>query len=160
VSSHHTRISSSLHGNFQHAVVSLLALATAACGDAGAADDENRCANPEEPVVLEVENLMPAYDETVPNQDIVHAFTVPNATGTFTTLSFAYPEAHTAGAPGPMPIGFTPTLDGADVTYTFSPVTWAAAEHVEIVETGEYTDSEICFILPRPLFAYDVTEPE
>jgi hypothetical protein len=119
-------------------------------------DGQGRCANPEEPVVLELADLTPARDETVPNREIVHAFTVQNATGTFESFSFTPAEAHTAGTPTPMGLTFKPMGSGEDVIYTFEPVVWATAGHVELVELGEYTDSKLCFILPRPIFAYDV----
>lgn len=146
---------SSLHGNFYGIAVFALALAAVGCGS----DDDDGgqiCANPDTPVVLEVTNVVPELDSSVTGP-VTHSFTVVNATGTFKSLAFAFGETHTAGTPDPQTMMFTPTASEANMVYDFQPVEWEKAGHVELVETGEYSDSNGCFILPQPLFSYDVT---
>ncbi|HEY3495055.1 MAG TPA: hypothetical protein VGK73_10235 [Polyangiaceae bacterium] len=146
-------IPSSLHGNFQIFAVVACALLAAACGSD---EDDGVCPNPDTPAVLEVIDLVPELEASVTGE-VSHSFTVVNATGSFTSLSFTYTEAHGAGSPSPAAFSFEGTPSGANMVYDFEPVTWGNAGRVELVETGEYTDMNGCFVLPRPLFAYEYT---
>jgi hypothetical protein len=54
-------------------------------------------------------------------------------------------------------MSFTATQQGADVRYQAAPVTWSnAPSHVELRVAERYQGSGECFVLPDPLFAYDV----
>jgi hypothetical protein len=133
-----------------------LCFAVQGCGDD--APEESTCENLETPDLLNVVDVTPAEGTTVANEEIVHAFTVASASGTFSTLTFAYGTNHDAGAPDPQALKFTPMPSEGSMVYTFDPVVWEQPGHVELIETGEYSDGERCYILPRPLFSYDVTE--
>ena len=148
------RIPSSLHGNFHLLLV--LALGAWGCGDEH--EEQVTCENFETPDVLELADVSPAEASSVENQDIVHTFTVLNASGTFREFTFVYGDEHEAGAMDPSTLKFRAMAVDENVVYTFDPVVWEQAGHVQIIEAGEYTDSQRCYILPRPLFSYDVTE--
>jgi hypothetical protein len=147
---------SSLHGNFQASLFCcFLATFAAGCADDGGESPES-CVNPDTPIILTVKDVLPEPDSAVPNQDIVHTFTVVDATGTFSELTFGHGNGHTAEIPSPEPMVFSSAAFGTDVVYTFEPVVWTKTGHVELVELGAFSDTERCFILPRPLFSYDV----
>jgi hypothetical protein len=155
VTSQHAPIPSSLLGNFH--LVLAICLGVQGCGESEA-PEQTTCENLDAPDLLTLADVTPADGSSVAKQDVVHAFTVVGASAMFSTLTFAYGTNHDAGAPDPLALKFTPMPAGEDMVYTFEPVTWEEAGHVELIETGEYADSKRCYILPRPLFSYDVTE--
>jgi hypothetical protein len=149
-------ISSSLLGNLHVPLLLLFTFAFTGCG--GESPEQATCENLETPDLLTLRDVTPAEGSTIANEEITHSFTVVGASGTFGSLTFAFGANHDAGVPDPDALKFEPAPSGADMVYTFEPVVWEKAGHVELVETGEYSDSTRCYILPRPLFSYDVTE--
>jgi hypothetical protein len=148
-------ISSSLLGNFH--LVLAICLGVQGCGESEA-PEQTTCENLEAPDLLSLADVTPAEGSSVANRDVVHAFTVVGASAMFSTLTLAYTTNHDAGAPDPLALKFTPMPAGENIVYSFEPVTWEEAGHVELIETSEYSDGKRCYILPRPLFSYDVTE--
>jgi hypothetical protein len=137
-----------------------LVLAAALVGCAGDDDDETpACPGISSPALLELADVTPAPGSTLPNEDIVHAFTVTTPVA-FDSIAFALSAAHTAGNPTP---GFTFSLmlEGSGVVYTAEPLTWETAPaHVEFYSPVVYQTPDGCgYKLPSPLFSYDVTAP-
>ena len=135
-----------------------LFLASATTGCAGPADPPG-CGGIDAPALLDVSDLTPALGASVPNDTIVHSFTVSGPVG-FEDIALVYPDAHTAGQPSTaLAFSYTPLGDGA--AYAADPVTWETAPaHVEIDAPVVYESDDGCgYALPTPLFSYDVTPP-
>jgi hypothetical protein len=127
----------------------------------GCSDDPSgpTCAGISSPVVLELAELTPALGATVPNDGIVHSFTVTGEIA-FTSIAFAYSKAHSAGDANPR-LEFSYSQEDGGVAYTAEPTRWENAPgHVEMAVPVVYETSEGCgYRLPLPLFSYDVTTP-
>lgn len=112
------------------------------------------------PDVLTLKDVQPAKGSTVENHDIVHAFTLENATGLIQSLTLVFPGGkHTAGAPDPTAWSFTVTQMGADMRYVADPVTWQTAPGDVYIQVPEaFQDMQGCvFKLPDPVFSYSIT---
>lgn len=109
------------------------------------------------PTVLQLADVQPAAGASVPNEGIVHAFTVVQAPGLFQSFTFVFNPAHTANTSDPVTMSFTVTQQGADIRYQAAPVSWAEApSRVDLRVAERYQGDGACYVLPDPLFAYDV----
>jgi hypothetical protein len=94
----------------------------------------------------------------VPNQAIVHSFTVEYPAAEFTNFEFAYGPSHTAYLPTPSHPKFRVTQTDSGLHYELVVDKWAQAPaHVEISADRAYSANNCWWQLPSPLFAYDVT---
>ncbi|HET7544960.1 MAG TPA: hypothetical protein VFK05_34075 [Polyangiaceae bacterium] len=139
----------------------LFSILLVACGGS----DDKPAANPDcgtvqAPTQLETKNVSPSPGSSVPNASIVQTFTI---VGRHLQISpsFQLPASHTAGKTIPTPSQWTISVSGPDTVYTSEPLTWEKAPaHVEIDASGLMATSDGCvFLLPSPLFEYDITEP-
>jgi hypothetical protein len=108
------------------------------------------------PTELHVD-VTPALGASVPNKDIVHTLTVLDPIG-FDSQAIDYTAAHTAGDPDPALVF---SLPDANNTLTAAKITWEyAPAHVEFEFPVVYATPDGCgYVLPSPLFAYDITTP-
>src|SRR5262245_44850885 len=92
----------------------LLVATTVACSDKAEDDDDAapNCGTLTNPDIVQLRDVQPAPGSSVPNQEIVHAFTVVNAPGLFNQFTFAQQSAHTAGSASPMALDFTYSQEG------------------------------------------------
>ncbi len=129
-----------------------------ACACSGTSS-EDHCSGINDPTVLTLVNVVPALGDSVPNQDIVHSFSIADDI-VFSDIALAYLETHTAGTPGPA-LKFSYEIAAATTDFTSSPVVWTSAPgHVELEAPIIYQTPDGCaYELPSPLFAYDVTAP-
>jgi hypothetical protein len=109
--------------------------------------------------VLTLSDVTPALGASVPNQAIVHSFSVLDDIA-FEDIALSYPAAHTAGDPEP-DIAFTYTITAESTDFAAAPVVWSHAPgHVEIDAPVVYQTTDGCaYTLPSPLFSYDVEAP-
>jgi len=133
------------------------AFALTACGG----EDEATCGTIDEPLLLELTDLVPADGSSVPNEAIVQGFTVRGMHALIDEFAFAMSSLHTAGTPTPGTFSITPSAVGDDaVRYDFAPLAWnEAPAHVELVAAAVYRTGECVYALPTPVFRYDVTLP-
>lgn len=136
-----------------------LCLVLIGCG--GDDGDERTCGTIDEPLVLELADLVPADGASVPNVGVVQGFTLRGLNALIDEFAFVKSSLHTAGDPTPAVFSITPSAVADDaVRYDFAPVTWGAAPgHVELVTAAVYRSGECVYSLPTPLFRYDVTAP-
>jgi hypothetical protein len=108
------------------------------------------------PTELHVD-VTPALGASVPNNKIVHTFTVLDPIG-FDSQAIGYSSSHTAGDPDPALVF---SLPDANNTLTAAAVTWEyAPAHVEFEFPIVYQTPDGCgYQLPSPLFSYDITAP-
>jgi hypothetical protein len=128
-------------------------------GCSGISDGVN-CASVNAPAELHLTNVAPALGSSVPNDAVVHTFSVQDNVA-FEDIALAYLPAHTAGDPDPaLTFNYKVSADTVDYTAT-DPVTWQTAPgHVEIEAPVIYQTPDGCaYQLPTPLFSYDVTAP-
>jgi hypothetical protein len=127
-----------------------------ACSEKTTQDD---CAGINNPTVLTLVNLAPAIGDSVPNQAIVHSFSITDDI-VFSDIALAYLETHTAGTPDPA-LQFTYTIAETTTDLTSPPVVWTSAPgHVELEAPIVYQTPDGCaYALPSPLFSYDVAAP-
>lgn len=140
-----------------------LGLAVAACSSADStgspATSTKSCGTLTSPEALSVKDVVPASGSLVPNESIVHGFTVVAAPGLFQTLKLGYLAGkHTAGDADPAAWSFTATTSGRDVRYQAVGVKWAKAPgHVAIGAVERFQTTDGCvYSLPEPLFEYDI----
>lgn len=134
--------------------------ALTACGGGGDGD-ERTCGTIDEPLLLELTDLVPADGASVANADVVQGFTVRGLDALIDEFAFAKSSLHTAGDPTPGSFSITPSAVADDaVRYDFAPLSWdEAPSHVELVTAAVYRSGECVYALPTPLFRYDVTAP-
>lgn len=134
-----------------------VALLAGACGG----DDERTCGTIDEPLLLELTELVPADGSSVPNTEIVQGFTVHGLDALIEEFAFAKSSLHTAGDPTPAAFSITRSaVANGVVRYDFAPLRWDEAPgHVELVTAAVYRRGECVYALPTPLFRYDATEP-
>ena len=132
--------------------------ATLACGCLGQSD-QNTCAGVNDPTVLTLSDVTPALGAVVPNDSIVHSFSVLNDIA-FEDIALSDLATHTAGNPDPA-IEFTYTIAAESTDFTSPPVVWSRAPgHVELEAPVIYQTTDGCaYALPSPLFSYDVEPP-
>ena len=142
----------------------LLAFGLAACGGGGNSPDSGAstdayCGTSTNPGMLTLTGLSPALGSSVPNQHIVHGFTVVNAPAVFTNFTLAPGASHTAGQPTPDSLKLQMTPVGSDLVYQLTIASWAHTPgHVELVASNGYATSKGCvWEFPTPLFSYDVS---
>ena len=127
----------------------------------GCSDDADLpiCAGVSNPAVMELADLQPALGESVPNEAIVHSFTVTGDVA-FTSIAFAYSTLHDAGKASPA-LELTYSKEDTGVVYASEPTSWENAPgHIEIAVPVVYeTPAGCAYTLPVPLFSYDVTAP-
>ncbi|MBW2524412.1 MAG: hypothetical protein JRI23_09565, partial [Deltaproteobacteria bacterium] len=143
------------------------AIAVAAMVPLGCSDDEDggsggqgpTCGTMDSPQTVVLADVQPAAGSSVPNQDIVHAFTVIDSPGTFESFTFVLGMLHTAGSPVSGGFQFTITQEGANHRYVAQPIAWSDAPgNVHMVVQERYEAADGCFYaLPAPLFEYGVT---
>jgi hypothetical protein len=117
------------------------------------------CGTEDAPETLTLKDVTPAKGSAVPDQDIVHGFTVVSAPGLFKTLNLQYlAPAHTAGEADPSAWQWTAAAQGSDVRYEALGVRWKNAPgHVSVGSSVKFKTSNGCvYALPTPLFDYDV----
>jgi hypothetical protein len=137
----------------------LLSLVLAACGGS---DDpvKPNCGTAQAPTAIELEDVSPAVDASLPNAGIVQTFTI---VGRHLQIkpTFVLPAAHTAGQPVPSTTQWSLSVVGDDTVYTSTPFSWQnAPAHVEIDSSNLLQTSDGCILaLPKQLFKYDVTAP-
>jgi hypothetical protein len=121
--------------------------------------DDPICQGVSNPAVIELTELEPALGESVPNEAIVHSFTVTGEVA-FTSIVFAYSKLHDAGKASPA-LELTYSNEGSGVVYTSEPTSWENAPgHIEMAVPVVYETAAGCaYTLPVPLFSYDVTAP-
>ncbi len=135
-----------------------------ACGGGDDDDDSSatgNCGTAANPIILELQDVAPAAGSSVPNDAIVHRYTVVGVSATFDP-DLQVPSTHTAGQPMPSPFIIQPTVVGDGmVTYEFEPISWTTApSHVTIQDTSVYQTSDGCiYAFPQPIFDYDVVAP-
>jgi hypothetical protein len=129
-----------------------------ACACSGTSNQDT-CGGINDPTELTLVNVVPALGDSVPNQDIVHSFSITDDIA-FSDIALAYLETHTAGTSNPA-IQFTYTIAAETTDLTSAPVVWTSAPgHVELEAPIIYQTSDGCaYKLPSPLFSYDVTAP-
>jgi hypothetical protein len=117
------------------------------------------CAGLSNPAVIELTELEPALGASVPNEAIVHSFTITGDVA-FTSIAFAYSKLHDAGDARPA-LELTYSNEASGVVYTSGPTSWEnAPSHVEMAVPLVYETAAGCaYTLPVPLFSYDVTAP-
>ena len=127
-----------------------------ACSGTSSQDD---CPGINDPTVLTLVNVNPALGDSVPNEAIVHSFSITDDIA-FSDIALAYLETHTAGTPDPA-IEFTYTISTTTTDLTSAPIVWSNAPgHVELEAPIVYQTPDGCaYTLPSPLFSYDVTAP-
>jgi|GEM_PF-1327517 len=138
-------------------------LGLAGCGDdgggpSGTASDGGMCGTLASPGILQVKDLVPSLGATLPNQAIVHSFTVANAPAIYTNFGLDYGSSHTAGGPRPAHPSFQVTRKDADLLYRLTLDSWSyAPAHVEILVPSGFTTPKGCWWqFPSPLFSYDI----
>ncbi|HEX2672063.1 MAG TPA: hypothetical protein VHM25_14375 [Polyangiaceae bacterium] len=139
----------------------LLSVVTSACGGSDGDAPKPNCGTAQAPTPLEIADVSPAVDASMPNAGIVQTFTVVGKLLQFTP-NFALTGAHTAGQPTPTPTKWTVSVSGEDTVYTSEPISWAnAPAHVELnaLNKLEDTTDHCVFALPQQMFKYDVTKP-
>jgi hypothetical protein len=148
------------------AILGLLLTQLAACGGlaertdgAVVAADSGRCGTHANPGVLTLTSLVPALGSTVPNQTIVHGFTVVGAPAVFTNFDLKFRPSHTAGLSVPADPQFQVTQSENNVIYQLTIDSWSRAPgHVELVANGWYDTAQNCtWVFPSPLFSYDLS---
>lgn len=129
-------------------------LLLAACGTN---DPQADCPSVSAPGELTLASLSPALGAELPNQSIVHEFSLPNGL-LIDSIALSYPAEHSAGAPNPE-LQFSYSVGDSTTQYTADPVEWERAPgHVEIEAPLVYqTDVGCAYRLPSPLFSYDIT---
>jgi hypothetical protein len=138
-------------------LLGVLFLATlGGCGDS---DQSDGCGTESNPTVLTVADRIPAIDASVANGNILHSFTVKEAPITFSsiTLGLLAPK-HTAGDATPSSLTWTAASSGKDLVWSTTVESWSTTPgHVEMVPAkGWKSDSGCYYVLPSPLFSYDV----
>jgi hypothetical protein len=144
----------------------LILSATAACGGSGSGTGGGggggggkNCGTMAAPQILTLKDVQPQSGSSVPNQDVVHAFTIVDAPAQIQSLTLVMPGGkHTAGTPDPTQWSFTVTQMGTDLRYEAGPVTWATAPgnvYVQVPEKFQAQDGCV-YALPDPLFSYSV----
>ncbi|HKO47817.1 MAG TPA: hypothetical protein VJV79_08840 [Polyangiaceae bacterium] len=137
----------------------LLGISGLACGGTDDAPAAN-CGTAQAPMAIEIKDVSPAADASLPNSAIVQSFTL---VGRHLQIepSFILPVAHTAGQPVPAQGRWTLAVSGADTVYTSEPLTWTTAPaHVEIHSSGLLQTSDGCILaLPKQMFKYDISKP-
>lgn len=140
-----------------------LGLAVAACSSADStgttSTSTKSCGTLASPEVLGIKDVVPASGSLVPNESIVHGFTVVAAPGLFQTLKLGYLAGkHTAGEADPSAWSFSATTSGKDVRYEATGVKWTKAPgHVAIGAVERFQTTDGCvYSLPEPLFEYDI----
>jgi hypothetical protein len=142
------------------------ALLLSACGggasvshpDQDAAFDGGVCGTLDNPGVLQLEGVSPAFGASVINRHIVHGFTVVNAPATNVNFDLKYGPTHSAGLSTPDRPRFQALQSGSDVVYQLTIESWSRVPgHVELIAGGGFTTSKGCaWVFPSPLFSYDV----
>lgn len=123
--------------------------------------DEVFCGGVTNPTVLTLDSVTPALGATVPNDEIVHSFSVLNDI-VFQDIALEELPSHTAGDPSSaITFGYTVAAESTDLAAA-DPVDWSYAPgHVELDAPIIYqTDDGCAYKLPSPLFSYDVTPPD
>lgn len=138
----------------------LLSVVTSACGGSDGDAPKANCGTTQAPTALEITNVSPTVDASVPNSGIVQTFTVVGHLLQFTP-NLALTSAHTAGQPTPTPTKWIVSVNGADTVYTSEPISWTSAPaHVELDSLNMLKTADGCvFALPTQMFKYDVTQP-
>ena len=138
----------------------LFSILLVACGGS---DDEPaaNCGTTQSPKLIEIKDVSPALDASVPNASIVQKFTLVGQHLQLKDPSFVLPAAHTAGKTIPTPSQWTLSVSGADTVYTSAPLSWEnAPAHVEVESSGLLSTPDGCvWTLPKQIFKYDVTVP-
>jgi hypothetical protein len=118
------------------------------------------CGTEAEPTLLEVIEVVPEVGATVPNLDIVQAYTVTNGPAPLGSFNFEYLADHTTGNYTAAP-QIRIQADDVGYRYTFDPpIAWENVGHVEFRQTDVFEDGDGCFWkLPSPLFDYEVVTP-
>jgi hypothetical protein len=134
----------------------LAALGALACSGTSHSDP---CGGINDPTVLTLVNVSPALGASVPNEAIVHSFSITDDI-VFSDIAFDYLESHTAGTPAPA-LTFSYTIGAETTDLTSTAVVWSNVPgHVELEAPIVYQTPDACaYKLPSPLFSYDVTAP-
>jgi hypothetical protein len=137
----------------------LAVLGLALLAGCGPKDEGVVCGGINQPTTITLSNLTPALGDSVPNDAIVHSFSVVDDFQ-FGDVVLDYPDAHTAGTANPALV-FGYNVAEYTTDYTAAAVTWEnAPAHVEIDNLLVYQTPDGCaYRLPSPLFSYDVTQP-
>ena len=145
-----------------------LTLILVACSDDEQTDDDGTsgggsggatCGTATNPTLFEVGYVTPAAGSSVPNENVIHGFTIKNAPASITMFTLAFGAEHTAGYPDPMQVFFTIMPMGADLRYEAMPMIWEHAPgevELNIAETFK-TPDECFYAFPSPLFRYSLT---
>ena len=135
----------------------VLAFVLAGCGSDDPPPDLPKCGTLENPDRLELTNVQPAPGSSVPNQNIVHRFTIVGSVGV-EQLALSFSSAHTAGDPT-SPIVWSRVTGSLD--YEAPALSWSnAPAKVELESTANYQTPDGCvYAFETPVFSYDVTAP-
>src|SRR5262249_8299950 len=106
-----------------HAWLPLLG-ALAACACSGSTT-QGYCPGITNPTVLTLDDVTPAAGASVPNEAIVHSFSVLNDIA-FEDIALGSLPSHTAGIPTPA-ITFTYTITAESTDFASAPVVWSDA---------------------------------
>jgi hypothetical protein len=137
--------------------VGLVGLVLLGCGDDDSNDNLPNCGTIQNPDLLELADVEPAAGSSVPNQNIVHRFTIVGSVGV-EQPALGFSPVHTAGEPAP---AFAWSRLAGSLQYTSNGVTWAnAPATVEIESAAKYQAPDGCvYAFPTPMFAYEITAP-